>query len=51
MTPQEGAAVLFRANAAITMAANGDQEGTRRNWEALVALIGRQTGNGTSNDR
>lgn len=48
MTPQEGAAVLFRANAAISMAANNDEEGTRRNWEALVALVGRQTGSGSN---
>lgn len=49
MTPQEGAAVLFRANAAISMAANDDREGTRRNWEALVSLVVKQTGNGSRN--
>lgn len=39
MTPSEATAILMRANAAITCADLGDQEGVARNWDALLGDV------------
>ena len=39
MNSAEGKALLSRANAAITWAAEGDHDRTQANWEDLVYLV------------
>jgi hypothetical protein len=46
----EAAAILTRANAAISWAAAGDRENTASNWDALVRFVGKLTDDGTKKE-